>query len=103
MPALCHLKWPWRREGLCISQLNPSLSPCGHRAEYTGSLGTQGLEVRSTEQSWACLSINPWTQRYFPPGVAMKVSGYQGVLLQSPTTQQLKTSVPCPGTMHPGT
>lgn len=94
MPALCHPEWPWRREGLCISQLNPPLSPCGHRAEYTGRLGTQGLEVRSTEQSWACLSVNPLDTK-----ILSSQGGYEGVWLSEgapPESHNTATKNLCP-------
>jgi len=85
--------------GTVYLPVQPSTSPCGHRAEYTGSLGTQGLEVRSTEQSWACLSVNPLDTK-----ILSSRGGYEGVWLPGGAPpESLKTSVPCPGTMHPGT
>lgn len=85
-----------------MPQFSPPLSTCGHRAEYTEyteSLGTKDLGVRWETQSSAGL---PRHKHTFLLG-GCEASSYQGMLFQLPTAKQLKTSVPCPGTMHSGT
>lgn len=77
----------------CVSpQFNPPLSTCGHSAEYTGSLGTQGLGVR-----WEPLSsAGAPGHKHFPPGVAEKVSGYQRGASPAPHSKAAKDLCPLP-------